>query len=126
MLAGDRITGTWLRSNIDGDTWEQPSSLNTCQFRMSTVNRQKGRGGGLALVHNKEIKVKLKEQGSRRSFEFEKWQIDLDEKTIMVIGIYHPPSSGHNLIGNNMFIDDLTKWLAESLVNDKNIIIMGD
>ena len=25
-----------------------------------------------------------------------------------------------------MLIDNLTEWLAESLVNDKNIIIMGD
>ena len=39
----------------------------------------------------------------------------------MMIGIYHPPYSGHNLITNNMFIDDLTEWLAESSVNDKNI-----
>ena len=44
----------------------------------------------------------------------------------MMIGIYHPPYSGCNLITNNMFIDDLTGWLAESLVNDWNIIIMGD
>ena len=43
-----------------------------------------------------------------------------------MIGIYHPPYSGHNLITNNMFVDDLTEWLGESLVNDKNIIIMGD
>ena len=38
----------------------QASSLNTNEFRMSTVNRQQSRGGGLALIHNKEIKVKLK------------------------------------------------------------------
>ena len=43
-----------------------------------------------------------------------------------MIGIYHPPYSGCNLITNNMFTDDLTEWLAESLVNDKNMIIMGD
>ena len=53
MLVGDRIdvcliTETWLRPDIDDDTWVQASSLNTNQFRMSTVNRQKGRGGGLA------------------------------------------------------------------------------
>ena len=44
----------------------------------------------------------------------------------MMIGIYHPLYSGYNLTTNNMFLDDLTEWLAESLVNDKNIIIMGD
>ena len=43
-----------------------------------------------------------------------------------MIGIYHPPYSGHNLTINNMFPDDLTEWLAESLVNDENIIIMSD
>ena len=44
----------------------------------------------------------------------------------MMISIYHPPYSGCNLIANNMFIDDLTEWLAESLENDKNKIIMDD
>ena len=43
-----------------------------------------------------------------------------------MIGIYYPPYSGHNLIPNNMFIDDPTEWLAEALLNDKNIIIIGD
>ena len=43
-----------------------------------------------------------------------------------MIGIYHPPYSGHHLTTNNMFIGDLIEWLAESLVNDKNMITMGD
>ena len=43
-----------------------------------------------------------------------------------MIWIYHPPYSGYNLTANSMFLDDLTEWLAESLVNDKNIIIMVD
>ena len=70
MLVSDRIevcltTETWLRPDIDDDAWLQASSLNTNQFRMSIINRQKGREGRLALVHKKEIKVKLKEQGCR-------------------------------------------------------------
>ena len=48
-----------------------------------------------------------------------KMAIDLDKKTITLIGIYHPPYSGCNLTTNNMFEDNLTEWLAESLVNDK-------
>ena len=64
------ITETWLRSDINDDTWVWASSLNTNEFRMSTVNKQQGRGDRLALIHNKEIKVKLIEQGSRQSFEF--------------------------------------------------------
>ena len=59
------ITETCLRSDINDVTWVCASSLHTNEFRMSTVNRQQGRGGGLALLHNKEIKVKWKEQGSR-------------------------------------------------------------
>ena len=74
---------------------------------MSTVNRQNGRGDGLALVYNKEIKVKLKEQECRQSFEFGKWQVHLGKKTIMVTKIYHPLYLGHNLITNNIFINDL-------------------
>ena len=118
------ITGTWLRSDINDDTWVWASSLSTKKFRMSTLNRQQG--SRLALIHNKEFKIKLKEWGSRGSFKIGKWQINLDKKTIKMIGIYHPPYSGCNLTINNMFTDDLTEWLVESLLNDKNIIIMGD
>ena len=68
MLVSNRIevcliVETSLRPVIEDDTWVQASSLITNKFRMSTVNRQNDRGGGLALVYNKEIKVKLKEQG---------------------------------------------------------------
>ena len=66
-LVSDRIkvcviTETWLRSDINDNTWVHASPLNTNGFRMSTVNRQQSRGGGLTLMHNKEIKVKLKER----------------------------------------------------------------
>ena len=44
----------------------------------------------------------------------------------MNIGICHSLYSGHNLITNNMFIDDLIEWLTESLANNKNMIIMED
>ena len=50
------ITETLLRSDIN-DMWVQTPPLKINKFRMSTVNRQQGGGGGLALIHNKEVKV---------------------------------------------------------------------
>ena len=44
----------------------------------------------------------------------------------MITGIYHSPYFGCNLITNKLSIDDLTEWLAVLLVNDKNILILGD
>ena len=46
MLVNDRIdvciiTETWLRSDIDDNTWVGASSLKINQFRISTVNRQR-------------------------------------------------------------------------------------
>ena len=66
MLVSDRIEvclikETWLRFDINDVTWMWASSLSTNEFRMSTENGQHGRGGGPAPIHNKEIKVKLKE-----------------------------------------------------------------
>ena len=34
------ITETWLRSNINDDTWIESSPQNTNEFRMRAVNRQ--------------------------------------------------------------------------------------
>ena len=48
------LTETWLQS--EDQLWIQTRDLNINQFRIQTVNRNNGRGSGLAIVYRKIIK----------------------------------------------------------------------
>ena len=44
----------------------------------------------------------------------------------MVTAIYHPPYSLTNNITNATFLDELTEWVTELIMENKNVIILGD
>ena len=43
-----------------------------------------------------------------------------------LVALYHPPYSLITPVTNAMFIDELTNWITNILVDDKNVIIMGN
>ena len=46
-------------------------------------------------------------------------------KSIHIIGIYHPPPSTNNQITNATFVDEITNLLTEKITNLDNLIILG-
>ena len=46
--------------------------------------------------------------------------------TLIVLGIYHPPYSDKSQTTNHDFLDEFTDWIAEYIMNDTNVIILGD
>ena len=40
---------------------------------------------------------------------------------LMIVAIYRPPD-----LSNIMFLDEITKWMVDSLLEDNNVIIAGD
>ena len=52
------------------------------------------------------------------------WQVSLKNKTIEILGIYHPPPK-HNQT-NTIFLDEITKLLTSKQPNMENKIILGD
>ena len=61
-----------------------------------------------------------------KSFEYAIWKLIAQSTSINIITVYHPPYSEKNPITNTMFIDDITKFLAEALSQHQNIILAGD
>ena len=39
---------------------------------------------------------------------------------------YHPPYNNKTKVTNAEFLDEYTDWIAETLANDKNLVICGD
>ena len=52
------------------------------------------------------------------------WQVSIKNKTINILGIYHPPPKQH--LTNAIFLDKLMELLTTRLPNMENAIILGD
>ena len=48
------------------------------------------RVGGLALITKKDFKVKLVSNAELSTFQFEKWNVQLMQTTVTILGIYLP------------------------------------
>ena len=118
------ITETWL---TDSDTiWIDACDLNKDGYRISVVNRQQRRGGGIAFVHKELIPTKLIDSGGKSSFEFGLWKLNIKNTPMYIVGIYHPPPSGANRVNNRTFIEEFLDYLTEVLSKHKNVIVLGD
>ena len=117
------LTETWL-TNKDKD-WCNTTKLNRNHLQLHTVNRQTGRGRGLALICKSHLKVKVIKNGSTSSFEYATWGIMTKNKQIFVTGIYHQPYSNKNRITNKMFINDFTIFTSTLLADHTNNVLVG-
>ena len=68
--------------------------------------------------------VKEIQSQNTRSFEHASWSVSINNKSLTITGIYHPPAKDG--ITNAMFIDDVTEHLSKILINKQNNIILGD
>ena len=118
------LTETWLTSNHS--FWKDTAALNKDHLKLHTADRQQGRGGGLALVTNKNLAVRQLDAGTKWAFKFAHWSITSRNTNINIHGIYHPPYSLTNKITNQMFIDDFTEYVSTSLPDHSNNIYIGD
>ena len=99
-----------------------PDTFNIANYHMIHADRKKGRGGGVAMYINFQLKYKIRKDiyidGIENLF------IEIDNKygkNIIVGTLYRPPS---NNINN--FIDKLDEELDKMSRENKHIYIMGD
>ena len=120
------LTETWL-SNKDKN-WKDTSDLNKHNLQLLTLDRTKGRGGGLVLITKKHYETKcIANHNSRlKTFECTTWQIKAKQAMLTIHGVYHPPYSLINKNTNTMFIDEFTELTTELMPEYNNNILTGD
>ena len=119
------VTESWLTNNQSDNIWLESRCLNKDHLRMFTNNRVGWKGGGIALIYEKEYSVKIVKNGTKSSFQYSIWSVNTTNKHLTIIRLYHPPYSTMNPT-NNIFIDEITELLTEVLPPSKNYIILGD
>ena len=117
-------TESWLKDTEADLNWVQGCDFNRPPFQCHHANRHGRTGGGLMLICKSMMDVKEIQSQNTRSFEHASWSVSINNKSLTITGIYHPPAKDG--ITNAMFIDDVTEHLSEILINKQNNIILGD
>ena len=102
--------------------WLHQSDLLQTGYAISTHNRPT-RGGGLALLY-KDMKIKKIEAQHLCMIEYAIWQVSIKNKTINILGIYHPTPKQH--LTNAIFLDELMELFTTRLPSMENAMILGD
>ena len=103
------VTETWL--NEDDKIWLECCDISKNGFQIQSVNRKNRRGGGLAITSTTSIKIKLLENGEKSSLEYAVWKVGMNNSTMTLLAIYHPPH--HKLITQHtqcFWMNLLTIW----------------
>ena len=117
------ITETWLKDTPQDTAWLHQPDLLQAGYAISTHNRPT-RGGGLALFYKQDMKIKKTKAQHLCTMEYAIWHVSLKNKSLNILGIYHPPPKQH--LTNATFLDELTELLTTRLPNLENPIILGD
>ena len=121
------ITETWLKDNPENEAWTNQSELIQGNYKVKVHNRLgPKKGGGIALIHNSHYPVQEPEKGNTITIEYAVCKIEIKNKSLHVIGIYHPPPKAQDNVTNYMFLDEITKLLTTLISKYNNLIIMGD
>ena len=86
---------------------------------MDAVNRNERKGGGVALIHGANIKVKKKSHRKMKSFENCIQKVTAKESTITIVAVYRPPYSNKNHITINVFLNDFMEWMTDLIAREK-------
>ena len=68
-------TDTWLKNNDADEIWLEACVLNNKGYELDAVNGNERKGGGIALIHQTNIKVKKKIHRKMKSFENCIWKV---------------------------------------------------
>ena len=115
---------TWL--NDKHMQWKDCTILDKDGLSLSTADRVRRKGGGLALIHKTAYNTKLLDKGIRPTFEHATWELKTKKVTLAIHGIYHPPPSLANKTTNSLFIEDFTDFVSTTLPSHSNNIYIGD
>jgi hypothetical protein len=118
------ITETWLKGNERDNV--VLAELLPPNFDIIQKARRQGRGGGVALIHRKDISVKLCESKQYDSFEHILTKLVASSLTYHVITLYRPPPNQKNQLTSSSFIEEFADLLSTAILLKGELLINGD
>ena len=122
------LTETWLSQNGDEHVIEE---LCPNGFVFKHVPRSEwgeDTGGGVGLLYNRSIKLQQRPVQNFNSFEIIDFDLSMavTNTKLRILVIYRPPPSINNELTVNMFLNDFSDLLEQTVVSCGKLLITGD
>ena len=120
------ITETWLKDTDEDQAWLQSSEMTQKEYRLDTINRNKRKGGGIALLYRKDLHPTRLQTSKYDTLEAGRWKVSIKNKQIVILGIYHPPLGSSPSNTSAKFLEETTDLIQNTMSKYKNLVILGD
>ena len=112
-------TETWL--SPEDNIWKNGLEIVKEGYGFNEICQCKRRGGGLALLHKTNLKVKRLSQCMSPSMESAVWKVTSLQMSLHIVGVYHPPDKS---IPD--FLDLFTEYIVDLIAGHENIVLVGN
>ena len=117
------ITETWLGSDVDDIVM---SELVQNRYAIHHVPRKARKGGGVALIYNKSMRVTpIESDNNFAYFEHMECFVSTKNAKLRVCVVYRPPSVKNNGAISGFF-EDWSQYLSTHVVAAEELLITGD
>ena len=113
------LTETWMNELNEQRT---VASLLPAGYGITLSNREKKKGGGIALIHRTSIKCKRLKQHKALSFESLQVMVTIRHKTFHLCIVYRPPQ----LLPTTQFHSEFADFFTHLMCNKNSVVVMGD
>jgi hypothetical protein len=116
------ITETWLKNS----DFTSNGSLTPPGYMLRQVERESGRGGGVAVVHKENLRIYLDTVKNYESFEYIQLKLVHPSSTFRVVVLYRPPPSSKNGLTFPKFLDEFSQYLEDIMLLGGKLVLTGD
>jgi exonuclease III len=118
------IAETWLKSG-EGDKIVR-GDLTPHGYKLLSVPRPRGRGGGVAIVHADSLSIKKQQTSAYQSFEYTEVLMDTGNDCIRFSVIYRPPPHGKSGHPTETFFTEFQAYMDSHTTTSGKLIVVGD
>ena len=104
---------------------EVKAILKQAGYIILNIDRPR-RGGGVGIIHRQNLQIKQLDGLVQDALEMGLWKLTIANKTVHIMGIYHPPKSISNTSTMNLFFEELSDYLTENIKKYEELIILAD
>ena len=115
------VTESWINETEEHQVWLNCCALNRDGFTLINRGRAERRGGGIAAIHDDSVKVTVKDDGFKETFQYVSFVVGTTSVTFNILVIYRPPDSNIRL-----FEEEFIELLTGVTMDQSNTIICGD
>jgi len=118
------ITESWLSKGSADNVVR--GELTPNGYQLVDAPRPKGRGGGLAVVHNSSVLVSQQKNPSVKSFEILELLLKSHIEVIRLGVVYRPPTTSKTGYPINIFLDEFQTYVSSRSTMSGKLLLIGD